>query len=858
MKFMENASQRVYYFDNLKAALIFLVVLGHVFELVTSRLIDIVYMFVYIFHMPLFIFVSGYFAKYNPKKLLFTLVPLYFFFQLLYIVFARYALGHNWLIIQFTTPHWIMWYLFALIAWISLVPILEMFENKKALLVILASFAIGILAGFEVTLGYYMSLARIFYFLPFFVLGFYAKRLKDFPRTISRWYIRIISFALTGGVAYLVLRYHSIIDVRWLWAAFSYESLAATGYSYVVRLAKYACAVIVSVFTLSMVPKNKWFFSYIGKNTLPVFLIHGFVIMLMRHIDIMYFIPGGFMTLGFVVAVSIVIVLVLSSGLFSPNMWYGFFKYKTAIIVAVAIFLLSPIDVFANQPNIRSRAAIVLDFDTGEILFEYNAHEPRAPASMTKAMTAFIVYEEIAAGRLSFDCIVTISPNAARISSAPQYQGVTIPISAGTQHTVDALLHFALLPSSNAAPVALAEHIAGTEEAFVERMNQTAAEIGMWAEFQNAHGSLDQGHLSNAYSFARLAYVFINRHPDILRITGTRSFVFQGMTYNNTNLLLRTRPFAGADGFKTGTTHAAGRNITATAVRNDRRIIAVQLGAPSQDARYTDIINLLEFGFAEAARRDEWRAMEEEERLEVLRMEAEWEEAMQREILASRITVFIDGEELGYNNEHFHRVMYELAMVQAAPFFEALGVSHYTEENGNIFVSTSDGREMLFLAGQDLIFSDGHFYESFMPQYVEDEIFIPIRYAANVLGISDITWHGDTNTLFIYTVASYASDAAMDIILVTDIPFDSNSPVVFNERFFITWMVVILFGGAVSCFVAASAKYLSFRVAALQPKFPRIVGKRKAESALAHKMMTKETCKRSFEAKRRRKRWKMA
>ena len=80
--------QRVYYFDNLKAALIFLVVIGHVFELVTSRLIDIAYMFVYIFHMPLFIFVSGYFAKYSPKKLLFSLIPLYFFFQLLYIVFA--------------------------------------------------------------------------------------------------------------------------------------------------------------------------------------------------------------------------------------------------------------------------------------------------------------------------------------------------------------------------------------------------------------------------------------------------------------------------------------------------------------------------------------------------------------------------------------------------------------------------------------------------------------------------------------------------------------------------------------------------------------------------------------------------
>ena len=847
--------QRVYYFDNLKAALIFLVVIGHVFELFYSRLIDMAYIFIYVFHMPLFIFVSGYFAKYSPKKLLFYLVPLYFLFQLLYILFAIHALGLTWPIIQFTTPHWIMWYLLALIVWISFVPILEMFKGKRALLVILASFTIGVLAGFEVTLGYYLSLSRIFYFLPFFVLGFYSKRLKDFPRMVSGWHVRLVFGVLTAGIAFLVYRYYSVIDVRWLWAAFSYQRLEATGYNFLIRLAKYVCAVIVSIFAMSMMPKDKWFFSYIGKNTLQVFLIHGFVIMLMREMDIMYFIPGGVMTLGFTVAVSILIVLVLSSGLFSPAIWLRFFKHKAVIIVAVAILLFVPVEAEANQPSIRSRAAIVLDFDTGEILFEYNAHDARAPASMTKAMTAFVVFEEIAAGRLSLDDYVTISQNAARVSSEPQYQGITIPISAGTRHTVDSLLHFALLPSSNAAPVALAEHISGTEAAFVELMNQTAAEIGMWSEFQNAHGSLDQGHLSNAYSFARLAYVFIHRHPDILRITSSRSFVFQGITYNNTNLLLRTRPFPGADGFKTGTTQAAGRNLTATAVRNDRRIIAVQLGAPSQDARYTDIINLLEFGFAEAARRDEWRAMEEEERQEVLRMEAEWEEAMRREILASRITVIVDGEEVGYNNEEFHRIMYNIAMVQAGPFFETLGVRHYTLENGNIFVSTNDGRDILFLAGQDLIFSNGSFYESFVPQYVGDEVFIPIRHTANILGLN-LTWHGETNTIFLSTVADEQMELAMELsAFAQEVHSEANNPVVFNERFFIAWMVVILVGGAISCFIVATAKYFSFRIAGCNFKMPTIFGRRAARIATNIRLSEVEASKRSFEAKRRRKRF---
>ena len=301
-------------------------------------------------------------------------------------------------------------------------------------------------------------------------------------------------------------------------------------------------------------------------------------------------------------------------------------------------FALNPLGENVLQPDIRSPAAIVIDFDTGEVLFEQNSNEPRHPASMTKSMTAFIVYEEIARGNLTLDTLVPISENAARISTGARYQGIRFPLNAGAEHTVDTLLHLTMVVSSNAAPVALAEFISGTEEAFVEKMNETARELGMWSEFQNAHGAVDGiGHLTDAYSMARLVYEFIHRYPDILRITSRGSFEFQGSTVYNTNLLLRTRPLRGADGFKTGTTIAAGRNLSSTAYRDGSRVIAVQMGAPSQQSRYDDSYALLEFGFLEVSRRDAFAALPEQKRLELLRLEQQWQEALRQEVLASRI-----------------------------------------------------------------------------------------------------------------------------------------------------------------------------------------------------------------------------
>ena len=323
--------QRQYYFDNLRAGLIYLVVLGHMFELVTSRILDMAYVLVYLMHMPLFVFVSGYFARYDPRKLLLGLVPMYFAFQLLYISFLRFGFGHTWLLVQFTTPHWIMWYLFALIFWTMLTPMLEFCGKNRftACVSVIAAFALALLAGFDNSIGYFVSLSRIFYFLPFFMLGFYArKHCNDFPQLFTKWCVRFIFAALSLGTAVLVYLYFERLDLRWFWGAFSYEALSYTGYGVEIRALKYLFTVLLSIFALSFVPRNQLILSYIGKRTLPVFLLHGFVVLLLREANFMYFVPGGFVILGFVGVLSFILVLVFSSGLFSYGLWYDILRPK--------------------------------------------------------------------------------------------------------------------------------------------------------------------------------------------------------------------------------------------------------------------------------------------------------------------------------------------------------------------------------------------------------------------------------------------------------------------------------------------------------------------------------------------------
>ena len=277
----------------------------------------------------------------------------------------------------------------------------------------------------------------------------------------------------------------------------------------------------------------------------------------------------------------------------------------TALLLILALLTgLLPAASAASQPaepRIAADSAIVIDYDTGETLYEKDADTMRVPASMTKVMTAYIIFEELEAGNLTLDTLVPISDFAAQISRNQARYPTAVPLPYGGSLTVDTLLRLILIPSASASCVAMAEYISGTEAAFVQRMNATAQRLGMTAQYQNCHGA--HVHYLTARSQAILVREFIRRFPQILDYTSATSVTFNGTTYPNTNQLLPGLAFEyeGADGFKTGTINAAGYCLSATAKRDGRRIISVVMHSDNNTTRHTDSTALLDYGFARLA-----------------------------------------------------------------------------------------------------------------------------------------------------------------------------------------------------------------------------------------------------------------
>ena len=275
---MGKTTTRIWFFDNMKAILIFFVVWGHVLQ---SNRIPFLYQFIYLFHMPLFAFCSGYLAKYNPKKILTDMIYPYMTFQMLYVVFDRVYLGKD-TAIGFTRPVWIMWYMLALIAWHLLLPLIEVSikSNRGIVITICTVLAIGVAAGFDRKIGYFLSVSRIFYFLPFFVIGFCIKNAmsaEKFLNVTSKWYVKCVSGVLTLGILIGLYFFHDKIDAKWLYGAYSYSE-NKEGYFYTTRMAIYLCTFIISIFVISIMPRGKIFFSYVGQRCIQVYLLHAFVI----------------------------------------------------------------------------------------------------------------------------------------------------------------------------------------------------------------------------------------------------------------------------------------------------------------------------------------------------------------------------------------------------------------------------------------------------------------------------------------------------------------------------------------------------------------------------------------------------
>lgn len=252
--------------------------------------------------------------------------------------------------------------------------------------------------------------------------------------------------------------------------------------------------------------------------------------------------------------------------------------------------------------DIEAASAFVMDAQTGECLYEYNGDVARVPASMTKVLTAYIVYQELEKGTLTWDTPVKISHNVAVKSRDSSYP-MAVPLTEGKTYSVDTLMHLIMIPSASASCIAMAEHISGSEAAFVERMNQTADALGLNATYYNCHGA--RVNYITARSQAMLTRRFIQDYPDILRITSKSGVSFNGRWYNNTNHMLNTMaPYEGLDGFKTGTISEAGYCVTTTAERNSRRVISVVMKSTSDAQRFADSRQLLDLGFSEIAKRD--------------------------------------------------------------------------------------------------------------------------------------------------------------------------------------------------------------------------------------------------------------
>lgn len=270
-----------------------------------------------------------------------------------------------------------------------------------------------------------------------------------------------------------------------------------------------------------------------------------------------------------------------------------YYKRCTAILLTMLLLILPCMQAQAlEEDEIGSPAAILMDANSGKILFEKNAHDQRPCASITKVMTLLLVMEALDSGKIHMEDVVTTSAHAASMG------GSDIWLEEGEQMTVDQMIKATVVASANDAAVALAEFVSGTEDDFVRSMNERAKALGMNdTTFMNCNGLDEEGHITSAYDVALMSRELI-RHQEIFNYTSIwLDYLRDGATQIvNTNKLLKT--YDGITGLKTGTTGKAGSCITATAERNGLSLIAVVLGADSGTLRFKDAATLLDYGFA--------------------------------------------------------------------------------------------------------------------------------------------------------------------------------------------------------------------------------------------------------------------
>lgn len=277
-------------------------------------------------------------------------------------------------------------------------------------------------------------------------------------------------------------------------------------------------------------------------------------------------------------------------------------KKHYAILMLIAVLLFSNFNsVFAFDDqnlsgsipfDVNAKSAILMDSDTGTVLYEKNIHERLAPASVTKIMTLYLIMEAIDSGKIKLDDMVRVSEYASSMGGSQVY------LAPGEEMSVEDLIKAIAIASANDAAVALAEYIAGSEQLFVEMMNDAVSKWGLKdTHFVNVTGLPTDNHYTSVYDTAIISMKLINEHPSILKYTSIWMDTLREGKFGlaNTNKLIRTY---GADGLKTGSTEEAKYCLSATKKVGNTRLIAVLFGAPDSKTRFGETIKLLDYGFA--------------------------------------------------------------------------------------------------------------------------------------------------------------------------------------------------------------------------------------------------------------------
>lgn len=270
-----------------------------------------------------------------------------------------------------------------------------------------------------------------------------------------------------------------------------------------------------------------------------------------------------------------------------------------SVVLAVLLCLL-PLKVQAAGPEVKAKSAVLMDVHTGTLLCQQNAHEPLAPASVTKVMTLLLIMEAIDSGKIGWEDTVTASEEAAAKGGSQIY------LKAGETMSVSDMVKSIAVSSANDCACAMAEHIAGSESAFVELMNSRAKELGMNdTNFVNCTGLDDddaaQAHKTSAYDIALMSRELLKNHPDIKEYTTIWMDTVRDGTFGLSNTNKMVRFYSGCTGLKTGFTSAAGYCLSASAQRDGMELISVVMGSETSKDRFGACKSLLDYGFANFA-----------------------------------------------------------------------------------------------------------------------------------------------------------------------------------------------------------------------------------------------------------------